>query len=955
MSIPNNETVKRACLIVCLLFAAALAQSVPVSLTIEAEDFSAVQGAAYNPPDDFLDVDSLGKDDWLRYDSVNFLDGGFDSVIVWYYKDEEWKLNGGQVIVRIDSPQGTAIATVALRNFAGQVSVPAGTRLSVRPSGVHSVYLTFSYTGAGYDTPNHICDVDKFSFRGQASANASDAAVYYVSTSGADGNIGTSRDLPFRTIRKAASVMKPGGRCIIRQGIYRETVTPLYTGLAGAPLTFEAYSGENVVICGADPVTGWTNAGIAGMPNIYKTQQMNWSLGRYKDQLLVDGKMAWVARCPNVDDSYTPRSSYTMCWAGYGIYNRKKWQGVAEPIAVSMQVCMVSEGIDGVWNNPLFYVEAWNNESNPVNQLPPALFGRPENFFAGGLVSIAPGYNTKSGLITGSQSRTATTTRIYATRIGVFNTNGGGPAWVSYVLGLLDAPNEWYRDSASSTVYLWAPDGGDPSHHLVEAKRRTLGFDLRGKQYVTLKGLHFLATSASLANASNCVIDGCYFRYVSHNDVPDECDYGAGLNMRTHFDANSGRYGICVTGDHNTIKNTSVIGSAASGIIVGGSFNTITNCRISACNYSPTYNAGILVRPCANFEDTRDALGIKITHNSISFNARANIQIAKSALPTDANERMLIEYNDFGAAVYATQESGSICAQFCSLVEVSHNWFHDVGNWNSANTAFENDIGGVGNIIHHNVMWQGYGPAENSLRGCDWTPDADPRTMVFNNTTVDSVDGLHRDWHYMRTYNADGTLGDVPWPLDKGNNLFGTPNRKNSAVLTSIDTTYWKFTDPVNRDYTLRAGSPAINAGVVVTGMPAGWPNPHANVTDGKPDLGAYEYGEKRWIPGADWQEQSWVYPPADLAGLVPGGPAYRDIGFSHLRIGPGVLIVNLPAGGAYRVMLYDMRGALVLSRSFAQGGAMVIPTQSIPYGIYVLRASNALKHAVQWKICIKR
>jgi hypothetical protein len=923
----GSKAVKHACVVVYLLMTPAIGQSVPISLTIEAEEFSAAQGAAYIQPQDYLYVDSLGNGDWLRFDSINFMDGGFDSVYVWYWKYYGFSLHTMQAVVRIDAPQGTVIGTIALKDMSGWLSVSAGAALSVRPTGIHSVYLSF--TGDTY-----VCDADKLVFKGKATASPADAKIYYVSISGNDADSGTSPGRPFKSIGRAASIMKPGSRCLIRQGIYRETVKPLYTGLAGAPLTFEAYNGENVVISGADPVAGWTSGGIAGKPNIFRAQ-MNWSLGRYKDQLLVDGKMAWVARCPNVDDTYRPYAPGWVPWCGQStpVQDWKKWQSSVEPIAVPMRVCM---GWTHDESRPEFTSDVSNNDPAPY-QLPSAFFGKPANFFAGGLVTIHSFYSQHAGLITGSQSTSAAKTTFSGLKVGARGPVVAGAGWVSYVPGLLDAPNEWHRDSASSTVYLWAPDGGDPSRHLVEAKRRTLGFDLRGKQYVNLKGLHFLATSATLANASNCIIDGCYFKYVSHNDVPEEYEFGAGYNTRQ--DANPGHLGICVTGDHNTIKNTSVIGSAASGIIVGGQYNTITNCRIRACDYSVTYHAGILVRKCTNRDDPRDALGIKITHNSISFNSRANIQISGSARPANADERLLIEHNDLGAAVYTTQESASISGQNASLVDVSHNWFHDV-NWVSVGSiCAENDIGGYEWIMHHNIMWAGKGPVEGFRRGFDWTPEA--RNMVFNNTVVDSTDRGHFDWQYMRSFNSDGTLSNTSWLMDRGN------------MLWPRDTAYWKFTDAVNRDYTLRAGSPAIDAGVVVTGMPAGWPDANADVVDGKPDLGAYEYGRPRWVPGADWQEQAWVYPPpAGASSRAPVNLSPLATFRPSLRVGPTGMVVAGLVGKDCRITVFDAKGSAVSVTNAKRAETVAVSTHGLSAGIYFVCAAAGADNAL-WKVWV--
>ena len=81
---------------------------------------------------------------------------------------------------------------------------------------------------------------------------------------------------PFKTIQKCASIAIAGDTCLIRQGTYRETVTPANSGtVLPSPITIAPYNNEKVTISGTDEVTGWTTHSGA----IYKTQAMNWDLG----------------------------------------------------------------------------------------------------------------------------------------------------------------------------------------------------------------------------------------------------------------------------------------------------------------------------------------------------------------------------------------------------------------------------------------------------------------------------------------------------------------------------------------------------------------------------------------------------------------------------------------------------------------------------------------------------
>jgi hypothetical protein len=85
--------------------------------------------------------------------------------------------------------------------------------------------------------------------------------TYYVdnrNSKASDQNHGT-KEAPFLTIGKAAAVLQPGERVEIREGVYRERVTPPRGGTGPEKIiSYEAAPGAKVVVSGARPVkTGW--------------------------------------------------------------------------------------------------------------------------------------------------------------------------------------------------------------------------------------------------------------------------------------------------------------------------------------------------------------------------------------------------------------------------------------------------------------------------------------------------------------------------------------------------------------------------------------------------------------------------------------------------------------------------------------------------------------------------
>lgn len=81
--------------------------------------------------------------------------------------------------------------------------------------------------------------------------------VYYVAKSGSDLGKGTKDD-PFLTINKAASVAVAGDTVIVREGVYREWVKPVNSGLSNRRrITYQAAEGEKVVIKGSEEIKNW--------------------------------------------------------------------------------------------------------------------------------------------------------------------------------------------------------------------------------------------------------------------------------------------------------------------------------------------------------------------------------------------------------------------------------------------------------------------------------------------------------------------------------------------------------------------------------------------------------------------------------------------------------------------------------------------------------------------------
>lgn len=83
----------------------------------------------------------------------------------------------------------------------------------------------------------------------------------HVSVRGNDRNNGTLEQ-PLQTIGRAAQLAQPGDVITIHEGTYRECIVPPRGGISDKQrITYQAATGEKVVVTGAEVATGWQHVG----------------------------------------------------------------------------------------------------------------------------------------------------------------------------------------------------------------------------------------------------------------------------------------------------------------------------------------------------------------------------------------------------------------------------------------------------------------------------------------------------------------------------------------------------------------------------------------------------------------------------------------------------------------------------------------------------------------------
>jgi parallel beta-helix repeat protein len=71
-------------------------------------------------------------------------------------------------------------------------------------------------------------------------------------------------------------------------------------------------------------------------------------------------------------------------------------------------------------------------------------------------------------------------------------------------LAFLDQPGEWFHDSATSTIYLWTPNGDSPDNYTVRGSVHDTGIYADNRDHVTIRDLNILQQRKVGIHSPNC-------------------------------------------------------------------------------------------------------------------------------------------------------------------------------------------------------------------------------------------------------------------------------------------------------------------------------------------------------------------------------------------------------------------------------------------------------------------
>lgn len=662
-----------------------------------------------------------------------------------------------------------------------------------------------------------------------------EATDYYVAKKDPDaddGNAGTSVSRPFRTIQRAADIARAGDNVYIREGVYRETVTPANSGTWNTPITFTTYNGEDVTISGTERIRGWTPHN----GSVYKASGVNafQTTRNQAEQVFVDGVMVNRAQFPNTGLDQLDRS----------------WGTITQVSNGDREYTIHGDGISGSWKGGVAHVwmkKWWHNMAGMITAS------------GTGWVTFAVGHEELNA------RKPAVGDRFYLI---------GGD------LAHLDANGEWYRDSSTKVLYIRTPGGDDPSTHVVEFKTREYAFDLNRKSNITIRGLKLFAATITtdtegdfdgygtessvrqffweedIARTRRVVIDQVHVQYPSHFELLDEFPYLQRTNNT----------GIVLSGGYHELTNSTIEYCAGNGVSVYGERNRVVNNVIHDVGYKGSESGAI----STGFQN--------VTSREHEFAWNTVYRAGQGLIKFRALTKGRIHHNVVHDAVLITDDMGALYTWGVDKqgTRIDHNVIYNNRGLHADAMGIYLDGWSKNAVVDHNLVYEtdvplnfnaGYG---HEIYNNTFSGGAVGNCCPQENSGVTFVNNF-----FVGTFNQAGTsVSNNILMSDYGEGGFVNPGQGNFQLNGS---------DARGVDDGAQVTSRLL--GISIT----------SDTRGNAPDVGAFEYGVSAWQAGAntdspvdlpDYNEPP-PFPPCyegtGLRGRYYNGPAFNTFGYDRI------------------------------------------------------------------------
>jgi len=461
-----------------------------------------------------------------------------------------------------------------------------------------------------------------------------------------------------------------------------------------------------------------------------------------------------------------------------------------------------------IGSNVLKPVRARVQSGTPTTITDPNLTG-PDGAWTGAVLWCAGGseWICWTARVTGYNAKTHTLTFKSTQTRRWYQPRKGNPYVLMGLRRALDSDGEWWMDRDKKSLLLRPPAGKNPDSLEIGFKRRTDAIDLSGRSHIRIVGLHFRSAGIRTDDASSdIVLRGLQGRWTAHSYEKDI----------------SGKSGVLVQGKRIEVASCEFALSSGSVVDVRGSDHRVVNCYIHSGNYGAKWRGTLAVAGRRQI----------IAHNTIRHSGRDLVNV-------HGLSESLIEYNDLSDAGWLTSDLGMIYGHntdFAGTV-IRYNLVHD-NHAPACNMGIYFDHLSHNVIVHHNVVW-------NVKRDPIRINNPSYNNLVYHNTCWNT--GPITTFDHSRRNDLHATRYQ--------NNILNAPIRlpEHVAVTHNMIDKAPPLVDPGKINFALKPGSKARNAGAVIEGLA---------VADGRPDIGALEFGRKPWKAGHDFARTT---PPASV------------------------------------------------------------------------------------------
>lgn len=674
----------------------------------------------------------------------------------------------------------------------------------------------------------------------------------YVSPAGQDTNPGT-KDRPFATltcardeVRQIKKSLKEPVTVSIHGGTYYLNEPLVFTaedsGSKQAPVVYRAVDGQTVVLSGGQKLE------LNWKPYRDGIMKAKTPVGLRIDQLFVNGTRRHMARYPN----YDPK---VLVYHGYSrdAFSRERASGWADPAGGFIHA---------------MHRHRWGGYHYRITGK------KPDN-----TVTYEGGWQNNR-------------------RMGMHPEH----RFVENIFEELDAPEEWFHDEKTSTLYYYPPKDTDLENAVIEIVRLRHLLEFRGSQekpvrFITLQDFTFRHTARTFMDTKEPLLRSDWTIYrggaVLFNGAED-----CGIRNST-FDQVGGN--AVFLNNYNrriTIQGCHIFGAGASGVAFVGDPGAVRNPlfeygrRQSYADIDKTpgpktenYPADCVVQDClihrigvvekqATGVQISMSRGITIRHCSIYDVGRAGINISEGTFGGH-----LIEYCDVFDTVLETGDHGSFNSwgrdRFWGLKGAPAGQLPQLALLDTEKTIIRNsrwrcdhgwdidlDDGSSNYEIYNNLLLSGGLKFREGFhrRACN--------NIIINNSFHPHVwyDNSHDVFTcniVMGPYRPAGGMTKGKWGKEVDRNLFTTNDAdrrkfashgcdENSIVGNPM------FIDPANGDFRVKENSPAIklgfknfpmnNFGVQRTELKAIARTPEITIPGFPPDLSASNQPHKKAV-----------------------------------------------------------------------------------------------------------